>query len=748
MRIDRDEVVRINSIQNWNYKILSAAIMYTERGFYIVPLRPNSKLLPSTSYKISYNSATKNPESARKWFGPGGKFEGYNIGLVCGHVDGIAAIDLDVKDGKNGIEGFFDLYQQEWEKEPIHGPVQRTISGGLHLIVKWRVPFINKVNAKKVVGFDIRGGQGHAPKGHIVAWPSRVDGEEYHWEEFGEVNNPPQWLCDSLGVPLFKTPNKDGRGNEEVTESDIERHHSIEDIQIMLDYINPCDLSYEQWYKIGMAIHSQHPTAAGWGLWDTWNKRDANRYTPDQNRSHWESFSAVDDGGPKVKMGTLVHMATERGFTLKHGPVEVGAVTSIVDEFNKNNALLVLGGKIRIASRDAYNNIHLMSVSDFEILHKNNKLTILGEAKSKSKVEIWLAHENRRECTNGIGFFPGKPLFHEGYVNLFRGWGTEPIQGDWSLMYDHIMNIIASGNEEWGNFIIDWVADIFQNPSKIPGTAVILHGVEGCGKGTLFNILGELCGSHFAHLTHESHLTGNFNYHLMDKVLIFADEVTYGGTKKTAGVLKAIVTETELMCERKGIDSFRYLNCARVGIASNEDWFIPAGPQSRRWFVLDVKPDKANDRDYFGAIYDQMANGGLSAMFYDLLNRKIKSNLRMAPVTKPLLEQRKLWRIANDPIAEWIDECVHRNSFGTMDEASEDGEWPYIVDKAGLYDAYLHWKDDKRIMASNKGSTHFFKKMKEYGFQEFRPSAPDRHGVRRRKYYVPKKEAFTNDEES
>lgn len=86
---------------------------------------------------VSYAQAAKSRRAVESWFGLGGKFRGYNIGLACGKNGGIFAIDVDVED-KKGNKGFLalDMLEQEFGKLP-ETQIQRTASGGTHYIFQW-----------------------------------------------------------------------------------------------------------------------------------------------------------------------------------------------------------------------------------------------------------------------------------------------------------------------------------------------------------------------------------------------------------------------------------------------------------------------------------------------------------------------------------------------------------------------------------------------------------------------------------
>ena len=171
VQIRTSKINQIESIENREDKIHAAAIMYVELGIRIVPIRPNSKALPSSG--VNYQSASRKPEIINRWFGVGGKYRGWNIGIACGQSDGVAAIDID--------------NQEEWERfspdnYDFDGPVQRTPSGGTHMLVKWTKE-MRSSTSHLATGIDTRGGDDSSCKSHIVVWPSEINGIPYEQQE-------------------------------------------------------------------------------------------------------------------------------------------------------------------------------------------------------------------------------------------------------------------------------------------------------------------------------------------------------------------------------------------------------------------------------------------------------------------------------------------------------------------------------------------------------------------------------------
>lgn len=187
---------------------------------------------------------------------------------------------------------------------------------------------------------------------------------------------------------------------------------------------------------------------------------------------------------------------------------------------------------------------------------------------------------------------------------------------------------------------------------------------------------------------------------MIDALFVFADEITWGGNRKTAGKLKGMVTETHLLGERKGVDAVGYRNMIHMIIASNSEWVIPAGTDSRRWFVLDVFGQKVGNIQYFAEIKNELDNGGREAFLYYLMNKKIESNLRVAPVTNALKDQR-IRSLASDTVVPFWQEIVIREKLdvpeaGEFDVNNPSSNWPSQVNKGELYDKYIEWCNDRR----------------------------------------------------
>lgn len=366
---------------------------------------------------------------------------------------------------------------------------------------------------------------------------------------------------------------------------------------------------------------------------------------------------------------------------------------ALINELNQKHAV-VHAGKTLILSekhdpvfnRETFN---LETVQSFKDWYANRNL---GD---KLASTIWFKHTNRRQY-EGIVFSPGKDV--PGYYNLFRGFPVNPREGDCALFLNLIKEIICNGNEEHYAFVLKWLAHIFQRPAELPGTALVMRGRQGTGKGTLMKYLGKLIGQHYLELVQMRQVTGNFNAHIKDTLLLHANEAIWSGDKGAEGAIKAMITDETSAIEFKGKDIITVMNYKRLVFASNHDWVVPRDMDDRRFFILDVSDAHKEDQEYFSGIHNQMGSGGLEALMYHFLNVDLEDfNPRTMPQTQGAGFDMKLKGM--DSVMQWLYEILDdgelQRSFIHDKAISEP--WPPVYPKKQLHGLYMSWCKDQNI---------------------------------------------------
>lgn len=305
----------------------------------------------------------------------------------------------------------------------------------------------------------------------------------------------------------------------------------------------------------------------------------------------------------------------------------------------------------------------------------------------------WLKHPERRQYS-GVVFAPGRDV--PGAYNMWRGWAVEPdANASCQLFLAHMRNVICNNDDEVYRWVEGWLADAVQHPDTKPGTAIILRGLEGSGKGLWTQYIGAMYGEHFVHLQQGEHLVGRFNAQLKGCTLCFADEALFAGNRSHGNVLKGLITEPTLMLEMKYVNAFPVANRVRLIMASNEDWVVATGLNARRFLVLEVPMTERENVAYFDALAAEMAAGGPAALMAHLLAVDIAGiDLRNTPKTAALMEQKHL---TMTPVQKWWYERLLNGYLldmetETWDEPTDQGLL-WMVGKE-VYDDYLkHARD-------------------------------------------------------
>lgn len=331
-----------------------------------------------------------------------------------------------------------------------------------------------------------------------------------------------------------------------------------------------------------------------------------------------------------------------------------------------NDAHAVLsaeGGKCRVASwvvvdddRRTRKAVVLQTFEDIRNRYMNQMVEVgqdaNGRAITKPMGEWWLRHPSRRQFES-LTFQPGQDLVVGDRLNLWDGWGVEPRPGEWGLMREHITQGLAAGDAASGEYILKWAAWALQNPGRQAEVALVLKSGKGTGKGMFARLLGDLFGNAYVHVSDMKHVGGAFNAHLRNASYLFADEAYAAGDHAAEGTLKRLITEPTLLIEGKGRDAVMARNCLHVLMATNNDWAVPASTDERRFAVFQVSEARRGDRAWFGAVKQEIEDGGAAAMLHDLLRMDLGGwhPRDDVPDTAALQEQK---RLSLSPFDEWV----------------------------------------------------------------------------------------------
>jgi len=263
-----------------------------QKKWAVFPLVPGTKV----PYKDAggHTAATNEPAVAATLFA--GK-TCCNTGVATGKPSGVFVVDCDQdpSTGKVGLENFQLLADKHGGLMPTRYVM--TPRGGVHFYYKMpadgrKVPCsVGKI----APAVDIRG-----DGGYVVSEGSIVNGKSYVCENPEvEPAEAPDWLLD-LVARKTTTP------EERIKKSLVRAEETW--VAAALDTLNPA-CGYQDWLAVGMAL-KDWDEVAGLPLWDAWSRKSPEKYESGQCADKWGTFS-----GSGITVGTLFHMAKERGWT-------------------------------------------------------------------------------------------------------------------------------------------------------------------------------------------------------------------------------------------------------------------------------------------------------------------------------------------------------------------------------------------------------------------------------------------------
>jgi hypothetical protein len=295
-----------------------------------------------------------------------------------------------------------------------------------------------------------------------------------------------------------------------------------------------------------------------------------------------------------------------------------------------------------------------ISEKDFKLLLANIMVQ-RADGRVVSAEKFWRTHPQRLELQ--IIFDPRqtKPGEH----NLWRGFAVKPAKGwdkQWRLLR-HIYKVICRRDRRKFWYLMRWLAWAAQNPDKAPGTIIVLKSTaQGTGKSTLGVVMCDIFGKHGRRIDDKEQLLGQFNAELETTSFILAEEILWAGDSRTADKLKSRITSDTIPLEAKYRARREVPNRMHVMMTTNHEHAVSAGIRDRRFFVLDVSDEHAQDAAWFDPLYQDIISGGKEQLLELLLSLRLGDfHPRALLKTEEAREQQ---RMSGDSISQWCQACI------------------------------------------------------------------------------------------
>jgi hypothetical protein len=377
------------------------------------------------------------------------------------------------------------------------------------------------------------------------------------------------------------------------------------------------------------------------------------------------------------------------------------------------------------AKKDAFNTA----------FHRYVPITQVNGRSVQPQPSVYLLRDQQGQIAHDTLYWPkatvgGKRFFSFAGVRYLNSYMPELVpQSDpnwqshpaWQTVLAHFKQILP---DDW-NMLLQWLAHNVQKPGEKILWALVIKGVEGDGKTTIYKLLGHVMGSLNVREVSTQELNSEFNAWAEGSCVVALEEVRIKGHNRydTMNKLKPVVTNTTISVVRKGQDGRNVPNCTNYIAFTNETDALALTENDRRYGVLFTKYqtreelEAETDKAYWDRLHDayqqhpEVIRGWLESI--DLSTFDSNAAPKMTEAKRQMIRNSK----SEDFLV--VEEAIHLGGFGIS---------PAVIATDCLNEAI-------RSQGHFKVRTNSLKKvMEELGYDKYEPTMKWQGKVRRLYY--------------
>lgn len=274
-------------------------------------------------------------------------------------------------------------------------------------------------------------------------------------------------------------------------------------------------------------------------------------------------------------------------------------------------------------------------------------------------IQCWLSDPNRKTYEN-VGVFPHDKECPDGFLNLWTGFACERIQSteivDIEPIFKHI-RILMGNNEECFNFMLKWLANLFQYPSSA-SLFVFMGSEEGAGKGSFMDLMSNMMGGdkYFLCEDMKEDLFGTFNGHLRDTVLVNIDEPEFKSTVGLYNKIKSMITRKTIAIHNKGEKKYDIPHVIKYIGTSNELHAFKISKNDRRFFLVESSNELIGNYSYFKWFNEYIQDEKVQYSFWKfLMDYPTKKQLDKSDIPMTKLREEAVI-LSRDSVEDFLEE--------------------------------------------------------------------------------------------
>ncbi len=186
------------------------------------------------------------------------------------------------------------------------------------------------------------------------------------------------------------------------------------------------------------------------------------------------------------------------------------------------------------------------------------------------------------------------------------------------------VHVLCGRNETVTKYVLDWVAQMVQQPGVKPGVALLLKGEQGVGKNRFTDLLRALVGviKFLQTANPSSVLYGRFTRMREGRLLIVVNEASGTDSFAASEVIKDMITCDEFVSEGKGTNAYSIACFARFVFTTNNSNCMRVTADGRRMEIIEASSELRGKAAYFERLSALIADPAACHALYRALEAR------------------------------------------------------------------------------------------------------------------------------
>lgn len=306
---------------------------------------------------------------------------------------------------------------------------------------------------------------------------------------------------------------------------------------------------------------------------------------------------------------------------------------------------------------------------------KYDKITKKGECERSSFVDDWVKDEFMREYEK-VDFMPYGPFEEhkdsKNVFNTFTGYEINKTKNenldinsvDMSLFEKYFLNL-CGGRWDIYEFFKKYISHILKYPGHKTRVACLIKSEQGCGKGTLAEILTKIFGSKYIFEDQGAQaFFDRFNTAIANKLVCFVDEAKASDGFGNAEKMKKLISDKTIWLEPKGGEKYEMSNLANFIFFTNNDVVLKIEKTDRRFQLWTATSELRNDNEFFSNLRKVYLDDekGLYAVYKWFLNCDVPKGYDFSNNRVITDEYKQLQALNIPPIIKFFED-IRDNTF-------------------------------------------------------------------------------------